>query len=178
MKTLLQFIIISLFIGVNSVYAQYPIPSYNIQVNTYATFKEKCSSTHNNPQTRTKRKLNVKIQCRALLLSNCSATVWVYSLDSLDILGPFHVTDAENLVVDIDDRAWGVLVVAQQPVIVNVWIQAELSLFIPSRKMDLLQWVDKFWEEEELLTFTALPGLTERNGLISHLNNGHIMLRN
>jgi len=138
MKKFLLLINLSLFVGANSVHAQYPIPSYNILLNSYATFQEHISVTPNEQETRGKRKLIVKVTCGNLLLSACSATVWVYSLDGLDVLGPFQVTDAEDLSVEIDERAWGTRVETQDPIFVDVWIEEELKLRLPIIKMEML----------------------------------------
>ena len=54
-------------------------------------------------------------------LSNM-ATVWIYSIDGLDILGPYYVTCGNTLEVEIDDREWGALVESDMDINVSVWI--------------------------------------------------------
>jgi len=125
MKKFLMLIILLLLIGANSVQAQYPIPSFNILVNDSATFRERIACETQNQQSRGKRRMIVKIICAKAVLYTCSATVWVYSLDGLDVLGPYLVTDETTLGVDIDDRAWGTRVVTEDAVLVDVWINEE-----------------------------------------------------
>jgi len=65
----------------------------------------------------------VQIICQKNLdtLSNM-ATVWIYSLDGLDILGPYYLACGNTLEVEIDDREWGALVESDMDINVSVWI--------------------------------------------------------
>ena len=80
------------FSGGISSYAQwikpYPIPSFNVQVNGYANFQE--LSTNGDSLTDGKRKMHVTTVCHRSELIRCDITVYVYSLDQHDILGPFY----------------------------------------------------------------------------------------
>jgi hypothetical protein len=96
----------------------YPIPSYGVSVTGYANFREnRLSKTI---PSKEKRSVNIIVSSQGL--SNCSATVWVYSLDRATVLGPFTVTCGQKLTVPIDDREWGVLVESEEEVSVDVWI--------------------------------------------------------
>ncbi|MCX6278497.1 MAG: hypothetical protein NT004_10405, partial [Bacteroidetes bacterium] len=70
-----------------------------------------------------KRDVHVKITDQSSGGGNCGATVWIYSLDGLDVLGPFSVLCSETLVTAIDERAWGVLVQSNDDIVVDVWIE-------------------------------------------------------
>jgi len=59
---------------------------------------------------------------------SCQATVWIYSLDEQDILGPYNVSCEELLSVEIDERDWGVVVQSEYHVYVDVWIEEEEPL--------------------------------------------------
>jgi hypothetical protein len=98
----------------------YPIPSYNIAISTYANFREGLQTTHTD-QLRGKRQINVQVRSGSDA-DNCQATVWVYSLDRITILGPYTVPCGITLTVDIDEREWGVMVECEQGVIADVWI--------------------------------------------------------
>jgi len=97
----------------------YPIPSYNVAVNGYANFKNNLQSQRN--PVRAKQELNIQIRSSSGT-HNCTATVWVYSLDQTTVLGPYTVTCGQTLSVPIDERQWGVLVESEEEVIVDVWI--------------------------------------------------------
>jgi hypothetical protein len=99
----------------------YPIPSKDISVNGLAIFQENYHIWNIN-QFREKRDLNV--HPRSVSGSqNCQSTVWVYSLDGLDKLGPFTVLCGETLTVEIDEREWGVLIETGSETLVDVWIE-------------------------------------------------------
>ncbi len=110
----------------NSLFAQkskpYPIPSYNVLVNGIANFQE--SMLTNGGLLRGKATANIRTICnKTFNLSNI--TVYVYSLDGLDCLGPFAMSCGQSLSVEIDDRAWGVAVQTEYDVPVDVWIERE-----------------------------------------------------
>jgi hypothetical protein len=100
----------------------YPIPSYGIQVDGFALFCE--SGNPGNPDpSKAKKDGIIKIYPSNPEVTTCSATVWWYSLDGLDVLGPFTVLCGETLVTAIDERAWGVLVQSNDDIVVDVWIE-------------------------------------------------------
>jgi len=99
----------------------YPIPSYNVQVTSNAVFKE----THQSQisiRPAEKRVLDVQVKSTSSL-SECQATVWVYSLDLTTVLGPYTVSCSQPLQVEIDERDWGVYVSTEQNLLVSVWIE-------------------------------------------------------
>jgi hypothetical protein len=115
------FLLIIVQAGFSQTIKPYPIPSYNIQVNGMAVFQESAVSENDSPLGR--RKIHVQIICQKNLdtLSNM-ATVWIYSLDGLDILGPYYLACGNTLEVEIDDREWGALVESDMDINVSVWI--------------------------------------------------------
>ena len=125
-----KFPFIFLLFSLMSIYVQgqftkpFPIPSFHVPVDsgTVARFRE----TTANGDTKSileKRDVHVKITDQSSGGGNCGATVWIYSLDGLDVLGPFSVLCGETLVTAIDKRAWGVLVQSNDDIVVDVWIE-------------------------------------------------------
>jgi hypothetical protein len=113
-------------------YTQNPIPSFNVPVYHYANFQEKGLGTGQAKQTRGKRVMVIRKICAGTLLLGCNATVWVYSLDGRDILGPYSMGPSDDILrVEIDDREWGVLVESDDHVTVDVWIELGLKNFHP-----------------------------------------------
>lgn len=100
----------------------YPIPSYQVTVNGTAFFCESNDQGGDSDLAKGKRNGIVKVYSPGSEDPGCSATIWWYSLDGLDILGPFTVLCGETLTVEIDERAWGVLVQTESDVLVDVWI--------------------------------------------------------
>jgi len=122
MKTVALFLFAGLILAAPVAKAQNPIPSWNVAVNSVANFQESSSkSTCSNP-LRGKRNMNIKAR-GAEGQSSCQATVWVYSLDEQDILGPYPIQCEETIIVEIDEREWGVLVESEDHVYVDVWIE-------------------------------------------------------
>ena len=97
----------------------YPIPSYNVEVNGYANFREG-TVTHNPDSPEEKRVVNVEVRIPAIN-QDCQATVWIYTLDYTTVLGPYTVNCNEPLSIPVDDREWGVLVETNEPLSVSVW---------------------------------------------------------
>ena len=137
-KRLLLPVLLLLLLGVQKVFCQYPIPSYNVNVISKATFQESQGSTgvsllnrNNNGQVwapMAKREMDVRVNCSGVSPNGtCQATVWVYSLDGQTILGPYTVNGGDVLSVPIDDRDWGVLVITDDDITVDVWIESDGS---------------------------------------------------
>ena len=125
MKTYLNLCLFLILAFAGQVSAQitkpYPIPSYNVIVTDPAAFEETVT-----PATKAKR--NVIINVKPGIASDsgsCGASVIVYSLDLQTILGPYFVSCGETLTVPIDEREWGVIVTADIPVEVSIWIEEE-----------------------------------------------------
>jgi hypothetical protein len=98
----------------------YPIPSSNVEVDGFANFRE--TTTPNSmaiPEG--KRYINV-IVTSSYPHGNAQATVWFYSLDSLEMIGPYSVSESNELTEEIDFNAWGALVETDEEILVTVWI--------------------------------------------------------
>ena len=118
-------LILIMLLGAVNVLSQnlptYPIPSYNVAVDSLANFRE---SVHTLAKEFTdgKKEINVQIKTRTET-GSCDATIWVYSIDQNSILGPFALSCGSILTVEIDDREWGVLVDSDDEILVDVWIE-------------------------------------------------------
>jgi len=98
----------------------YPIPSYNILVEGTAVFQE---NTNMNTAPMAKRNIQVKVTHKSQFDSaTCSITVYLYSLDLQNHLGPFTLYSGQTLVQEIDDNPWGVYVETECIFEVSVWI--------------------------------------------------------
>jgi hypothetical protein len=120
----MSFILICCFGIAFNIYAQYPIPSYNVPVFPGATFSQGLiTPSQQKYAPMEKRRLGIHVsQLIADTVSN-SVIIYVYSLDGQTILGPFYLTGNETIYVDIDDRLWGVLVESGSKGKVSVWIE-------------------------------------------------------
>jgi hypothetical protein len=98
----------------------YPIPSSNVEVNGFANFRE--TTTPNSlASPEGKRDINV-IVTSSYPHGNAQATVWFYSLDSLEFMGPYTVTEGNELTEEVDFNTWGALVETDEDILVSVWI--------------------------------------------------------
>lgn len=125
MKKMLLIFISGIFAGFISGFGQgipvYPIPSYEVPVNGYANFQEKGARMSTaNPQG--KRDINVMVTTSYPGHNKCEATVWFYSLASVELMGPFTATEDELLTEEIDFKAWGAFVESDEDILVSVWI--------------------------------------------------------
>ena len=121
MKKVLILAIISvivLFIQSSSaqVIPTYPIPSYGVNVSGYANFRE----GYRNSSKSTKERIKLNTVVTSVGDKNCTATVWVYSLDQTTVLGPYTATCGQTLSVPIDERQWGVLVESEGQKIIGI----------------------------------------------------------
>jgi hypothetical protein len=98
----------------------YPIPSCNVTVDGVALFEESGPGSPSWADGR--RVINTSATCNKSVSSPCTINVWFFSLDGLDILGPFSLTCGGSVSQAIDDRPWGALVQAGCEVEVDVWI--------------------------------------------------------
>jgi hypothetical protein len=126
MKNLiLCFLFILSLSGLSGSFAQklptYPIPSYNVTVDSLANFRE-LTNSETSDVCDGKREINVQVKPKGGT-GLCSATVWIYSIDQSTILGPYMVSCGSTLTIEIDDREWGVLVESEDEVLVDVWIE-------------------------------------------------------
>ncbi|MDD4604383.1 MAG: hypothetical protein PHF97_11340 [Bacteroidales bacterium] len=123
MKNILLLSIIFLLTGFSGLKAQNPIPSFQIPVHYHADFQEKSTGTISMDNGREKRNVIIRTTREISKITPCTATVWVYSLDGMTIYGPYITYSGVDLIVEIDDREWGVLVESDDLVIVDVWIE-------------------------------------------------------
>jgi hypothetical protein len=110
-----------IFMGSHELFAQYPIPSFGAVVDTAGWFAEGFSMKRD-PVTDARREVHVRLVCSTTTHSVCQASVWVFSLDGQDVLGPYRMEGGDEIKVGIDDREWGVAVESYEKVIVDVWI--------------------------------------------------------
>lgn len=101
--------------------ASYPIPSYDVVVNGYANFIENDRS-QNITQIVGKRVVDVEVKTPSDI-NECQSTVWAYTLDYSEVLGPFTVNCREPIAINIDDRKWGVLVESESEVVIDIWFE-------------------------------------------------------
>jgi len=101
----------------------FPIPSFNVPVDSSSVRFQENNRNDNVENSRQKRQINVKIIGNGPIVQNCQCQVWVYSLDGLDILGPYTVLCGSTLVVEIDEREWGVTIQSTSSVLADVWIE-------------------------------------------------------
>ncbi|MEI7724456.1 MAG: hypothetical protein WCK09_05080 [Bacteroidota bacterium] len=123
MKRILIFCVMISLYSIHSLNAQNPIPSYNFPVYQHANFQEQSRVQTKGDNCLEKRNVVVNTSCVGSGISVCSATVWVYSLDGQTTFGPFTVYGGETLYVEIDEREWGVYVMSDDHVEVDVWIE-------------------------------------------------------
>ena len=118
-----------LLIAAGSLFAQqlnpYPIPSYDVPVDSASACFTESARAMRSGESLEKRQVHVTIINNGAENPPCEATVWIYSLDGLDVLGPYIVPCGGHLEVPIDDREWGVYVVTDDEILVDVWITEE-----------------------------------------------------
>jgi len=119
MKKLNLLILFTIIWGTIQLNAENPIPSYNVVVNHNENFQETIGDLQRLILVKAQRALNVKIKGS----SSSMATIWAYSLDGQDRLGPYYAYGGETVSIPIDDRPWGVTVQSDDPIIVDVWIE-------------------------------------------------------
>lgn len=99
----------------------YPIPSFGTAMDSMAVFIE--NGVNNSGPNKARKDGYVKVYTNKPENPNCGAVIYWYSLDGLDTLGPFTVTCGSTVVTAIDERDWGVLVITDDEVLVDVWIE-------------------------------------------------------
>lgn len=121
MKKLISFLmILTLGAGIH-LQAAKPIPSYDAKVYGSETFVENhLLNAASTPNWVGKRDMVVVAQVSGPVGTPIS--IWVYSLDLQDILGPYILYDGGTITVQIDDRNWGTFIQCATKVTVSVWI--------------------------------------------------------
>jgi len=111
-----------LFVSLSKAQAQYPIPSYQVELaQENTTFEEDENVELFGPLSMEESQLIIEVG--DLNPSQASwATVIVCSLDGLDVLGPYTVMEGTPLAVNIDNREWGVKVMNYlEGAVLSVW---------------------------------------------------------
>jgi len=124
MKKLLYLTLFCFIAQINIVLAEQPIPAKHFPIHHMANFCEQNNGTSRNPflVKSTKEKRDMEIQASTATSGpKVAVIVYVYSEDLQDIEGPFTVDSGDNLSVPIDDRDWGVVVISDDHVYVDVW---------------------------------------------------------
>ena len=112
--------------SITNVVAQFPIPSYNIDVTRTASFQEQSGLNAMNLVPMAKREVNVLGTCPNMPSGTPCAEVWVYSLDQTRIIGPYTLNSDETLQLSIDTGLWGVYVAVSYETYISVWIGGTL----------------------------------------------------
>lgn len=120
MKKLISFLMILILGAGIHLQASKPIPSYKVQVSKDANFQEK-TNRPNGPNYDLAGKRDMIIWITVAGPSTDPISIWVYSLDKQDILGPYILYDSGEISVPIDDRNWGVIVQCDVQVTVSVY---------------------------------------------------------
>jgi hypothetical protein len=122
-KTMILLGLVFFVCGLSSSFAQsttvYPIPSFNFQMNEpEVTFFEvkNVSTTY-----REKRDMEVVVNTRSTSSNSFFATVFVFKVNPMKILGPYIVFSGQQLTVPIDNAKWGVRVKSDHAAEVDVW---------------------------------------------------------
>lgn len=102
----------------------YPIPSRNVALSGAARFEPSLNSI----QDPTRKRVFQNVTVRGG--PGTHATVYIYSLDGLNILGPYTVYAGETLTVEIDERDWGVFIQTDDEITVDVWTSAMGDMLI------------------------------------------------
>ena len=119
MKKFITFLMILTLGAVISLQASKPIPSYNAQIQK-ANFEENHQASANqNFGEKGRRYMMVMSQVAGP--SKTPIFIWVYSLDGVDIQGPFIVYGSGEISAPIDGREWGAVVQCTDKIIVSVW---------------------------------------------------------
>ena len=127
MKKIILLLVFFLAMTPGLLKAQNPIPSWNVPVYFRANFQELNKGISNQSKaSRGKRVLHVNAQHGISGPVDCG-TVWIYSLDSLNVIGPLQLCEGETLTIEIDENEWGVLVESEEHLVVDVWIEESKS---------------------------------------------------
>jgi hypothetical protein len=128
MKKLLLISVLVCLAAVNQVLATNPIPSYNVLVTGRANFQEKNTKPIGGlPIGKEKRQMNVESSTASPTagFSNTVIVAVIYRLDGQVRKGPYYIISGQTLSVGIDDQAWGVDVLAQDPALVSVYTSSD-----------------------------------------------------
>ena len=118
MKKSILLSVILIFLGSTIVSGYNPIPSYDVPICHKANFLEKQGSEKSKkPDTKGRRQMNI----RTVAYPTVTTTIWIYSIDGKDVLGPFEQIGSGLITREIDDREWGVYVESDGHAVVDIW---------------------------------------------------------
>lgn len=123
MKKLLLISVLVCFAGLQ-LFASNPIPSYNVLVQDRASFQETPPPFIGNVPKDEKRQMNIETTSSSggsAALGASIVIVNVYRLDGRGSMGPYYLICGQSLSVFVDDKSWGVNVMANDPTLVSVW---------------------------------------------------------
>ena len=115
-------LLVAFCINLNAQTIIYPIPSYDVPVLGIAIFQEQEHTPCSMNNEKNKREVIIKAHACGLDSNDCSYTAIVYSLDGQTRLGPYTVQCGETLTVGIGDGLWGVEIISESLLCVDVWI--------------------------------------------------------
>jgi hypothetical protein len=101
---------------------QYTIPTYRLEIDSDAAFKENDSESGSREDPKAKRNLYTIGKPKTSSNNPIIGTAWAFSLDGKDLLGPCDMVQECDVIFEIDARKWGVLVQPIEDMTVSVWI--------------------------------------------------------
>lgn len=112
-----------------NIYAQYPIPSYNVPIFPAGTFNQsEITPTKGKDAPMEKQVIIIHVSQTMPDSETNVVTIYVYNLQDSTVFGPYYVTGDSTLNIPIGYGDWGVLVESEEKVFVSVWIQESPSL--------------------------------------------------
>jgi hypothetical protein len=127
MKKLLLICVLVCLAALNQVFAANPIPSYNVLVVGAASFQESSRPMNANNLSKERRQMDVESSTASPTAGFAGTVIAavVYRLDGRVTMGPYYMICGQTLVVGIDDKTWGVNVLAKDPAYVSVWTSSD-----------------------------------------------------
>ncbi len=121
MKKFLISTVLLFFIWSITALAYEPIPSYKYPINRTQNFIEKIAKD-GDPSPKGKR--DMLVQSSISSGKPTMATLYAFSTDGTTVVGPYVIYSGQTIIIPIDDRQWGLNVVAQgnDHVYISVWI--------------------------------------------------------
>jgi hypothetical protein len=128
MKKLLLISVLVCLAGLNQIFAANPIPSFNVLVTGRATFQESTKPIGRIIPGKERRMMNIQTSTASPTngVANSIISATVYRLDGTLTLGPYYIVCGQSLVVGVDDKPWGVIVLTGVPAKFSVWASSGL----------------------------------------------------
>lgn len=124
MKKILYLVLFLFLAQITAVHAEQPIPSFKFRLYHMANFREHNQGGGHNPLksagTKGKRDLNV-VATSTSSTPTGQAVIYIYSSDFKTIIGPLTISEGETISVPVDDREWGVFVVSDDHLYIDVF---------------------------------------------------------